>query len=702
MVDWLRSYEKRRKITIDSSLIDATLTDFPLLIHLSVASGIGNDDVTDIINELRDDGGRAKIAITIGDGVTECEVEIENWSLDSLLRPSYEAFLWVKVPSVSSSSDTDLYIYWDAASGDNWNFIHLPDTAGAERVWDINFVGVYHMMDQSGLANDGDELPAGANNAFWQGVASDKDFFYALSSQWTGTPKDQPTEPIPPGNANARNIIRKIRRADGVQVQNLGDADTDAINSVDADIGDPCENCVPADSWTFSSGGISQANNDREPYLYVACRERTAATKGVSIIKYQLDPLLELEEIVLAAKGGNGAFDTGSPLFGYGLAEGVTWRNGFFWVVFGGNGGAGSATHKIRFGAIGQYDENWNEIAVHELFENPVGDFGPQDIEWLGDYDIIINNHEGHADPFYRYYRWTGSTFELRRSYVQLTESTTARIGQGFTVRDGLIYFASRVDDLLVRADLENIDTSLISDSTLNENHGTKNAFKPDGVGVAGMVFQAQQYDDDGVKDPTIDLFSPASLQPSSLSIDIAFRYNGTVDTTRTLVYMMDGFNLAVLAGGHIRVETTGLGGGGVHFSSFADIGADTIHVIGVAFSEADDEIKLFLDGVEVVAGDFPVTDATGSITYNGSDEVSIGSEHVGGAGAGPFWDGEIDEVRISNISRPDAYFKAHYNSYNDSLVTYGAAEVIRILPSGAIFTSGAGVATGPGRAVGY
>ena len=39
------------------------------------------------------------------------------------------------------------------------------------------------------------------------------------------------------------------------------------------------------------------------------------------------------------------------------------------------------------------------------------------------------------------------------------------------------------------------------------------------------------------------------------------------------------------------------------------------------------------------------------------------------------FFDGLIDEVRISNVARSAAWIKASYNSLNNSLLTYGARE---------------------------
>ena len=42
------------------------------------------------------------------------------------------------------------------------------------------------------------------------------------------------------------------------------------------------------------------------------------------------------------------------------------------------------------------------------------------------------------------------------------------------------------------------------------------------------------------------------------------------------------------------------------------------------------------------------------------------------------YFNGLIDEVRISDTARSPAWIKASYNSENDTLLTYGAMESVR------------------------
>ncbi len=146
---WLSGWSKRIKIIIDHSNIDDALSNFPVLVYLSNSSGRFSNDVSCVFDELQNGSGRKKIAITTSDGTTQCYVEIERW--DATNR---RAWLWTKVPSVSSSQDTILYLYYDMNQADN--VVHVGDTGStaAANVWDDNFKLVLHLHEAGGLHLD--------------------------------------------------------------------------------------------------------------------------------------------------------------------------------------------------------------------------------------------------------------------------------------------------------------------------------------------------------------------------------------------------------------------------------------------------------------------------------------------------------------------------------------------------------------------
>ena len=169
---WLGTWKKRRKITISNTNIDSALSDFPILVKISTSSGTGNDDITDIFPELGSDANRKKIAITTDNGETQCYVEIERFDY-----PNSAAWLWVKVPSVSDSVGTELYIYYDSSQSDNTTYIGDTTDAAARSVWDDNFKFVMHMaQDPNGdVAETIKDSTSNANHGTPDGTMTSSD-----------------------------------------------------------------------------------------------------------------------------------------------------------------------------------------------------------------------------------------------------------------------------------------------------------------------------------------------------------------------------------------------------------------------------------------------------------------------------------------------------------------------------------------------
>jgi hypothetical protein len=132
-------------LTISSGSIDEDLIDFPAMINLSNSSGLNSFDATEVFNIL----GENKLKIKVEQGNTQCYVEIESWD-----STSNKANLWVKIPVVSSSSDTILVLTANPYMDDNTEYVGETTSDAAKNVWDDAFVGVWHMaQDPSGGIN---------------------------------------------------------------------------------------------------------------------------------------------------------------------------------------------------------------------------------------------------------------------------------------------------------------------------------------------------------------------------------------------------------------------------------------------------------------------------------------------------------------------------------------------------------------------
>ena len=133
------------KLIIDSSKVDSDLTNFPVLITLSSGTGITGFDATPVFDELSTISGTKKIAITDAND-NQLYTEIERWDWGN-----EEANLWVKVPTISSGTDTNLYLYYDSTQPDNVTYVGDTGDTPAKSVWDANFVGVWHMAQDPSI-----------------------------------------------------------------------------------------------------------------------------------------------------------------------------------------------------------------------------------------------------------------------------------------------------------------------------------------------------------------------------------------------------------------------------------------------------------------------------------------------------------------------------------------------------------------------
>jgi len=156
MAWWNADWKKKRLVTISAEDVPEDLTDFPVLIEISATAGKNNQDITSIFTYTQANG--EDFRPISADETTVLDYEIELWD-----SANQKALIWVRLPSISSASDTTFYIYYDNPAA--------ADAQNPTGVWDTNFKMVLHMnQDPSGAApqlldstiNDADATTAGA------------------------------------------------------------------------------------------------------------------------------------------------------------------------------------------------------------------------------------------------------------------------------------------------------------------------------------------------------------------------------------------------------------------------------------------------------------------------------------------------------------------------------------------------------------
>ena len=117
----------RQKITISAASVEATLTNFPLLVRIT-------DSTNTVFSKARSNG--QDIVFTDSDGTTKLNHEMEYY-VNTAGSASMDA--WVKVPTISPTSDTTVYMYYGSSSA--------ATQENPTGVWDSNFKAVWHMSD---------------------------------------------------------------------------------------------------------------------------------------------------------------------------------------------------------------------------------------------------------------------------------------------------------------------------------------------------------------------------------------------------------------------------------------------------------------------------------------------------------------------------------------------------------------------------
>jgi len=135
---------RRCKITIESSEVDATLTDYPVLIL------VGN-----LPSEMVDNDGPYPALEGGGDirfssdeaGQNQLALDVKSFHLDNAPQYANSAQLFVKIPSLSSSVDTDIWVWWNKAGETQPG---VATTYGRNAVWKDTHISVWHLNEDSG------------------------------------------------------------------------------------------------------------------------------------------------------------------------------------------------------------------------------------------------------------------------------------------------------------------------------------------------------------------------------------------------------------------------------------------------------------------------------------------------------------------------------------------------------------------------
>ena len=133
------TYDKRKKITIQTTNVGTDLTDFPLLVKIAADSDMADANA---------DG--FDIRFTEDDGSTEIPYERQAWTGGA--ASAVTAIFWVKsdVTTVGTGA-TDIYIYWRSTD--------TADGANPTAVW-VDYAAVWHLNALTDSTGNGNTMTA--------------------------------------------------------------------------------------------------------------------------------------------------------------------------------------------------------------------------------------------------------------------------------------------------------------------------------------------------------------------------------------------------------------------------------------------------------------------------------------------------------------------------------------------------------------
>lgn len=129
----ISSWPYRKAITISNANVGSNLTNFPLFVGFNSDADIGNKSLSTGYD----------IRFTDANG-SFLPYERETWSGGGGTAAS--GSFWVKVPTISQSQPTTIYIYYGNSSA-NTDWTQTGSPTIAQSVWDGNYKGVWHFGD---------------------------------------------------------------------------------------------------------------------------------------------------------------------------------------------------------------------------------------------------------------------------------------------------------------------------------------------------------------------------------------------------------------------------------------------------------------------------------------------------------------------------------------------------------------------------
>jgi len=611
---WDTNWQYRKEIIVDYSMVDVDFTDFQFLI---------NTVDIDLMNDAQDDGD--DIVFTDDNGI-KLEHEIESFN-----GTSGELVAWVNVPSLSSAVDTVLYMYYGNPS--------CTSQQNIEAVWDSSFVMVQH-LNEGGEEEDATVHDLGFGPHSLQG---DDNYLY----------------------------IGSISSSDGVGVRILLKSDFSVYKHLD-----------PSGSGTFVerisvSGDLVAFTQGNKGHVYDMSSDTYIIQ--VNAITTLRAAYIDGEHVYFGETTGKiyrvNITTLVQDFFTLGT-ENIREIDGHEdRLIVASNNDNVYLINRISLATIHTFTDSTANAEVSQIDEDYIWYGSDNQKIWIRDADspytllttltepsndITAVFHDGNSwfascDDG-NVYAWNASSgFSLIKVIDKSVGGSAERLWLD-TVNNHL-YFIIDSDQELWRMSypLSPLEFGAI-DSTSNNNDGTYLGSPT--TGIPGKFDGAIDFD--GTND-CINLGNDASIEPGFLTIEAWIK----PDDTNQDRYIIQGIGV-----NKITERSYVTPGGYRNLAGTSDIQIDEWTYVTLTYDGS--ELKIYVNG------GFESSFAAPGILRQSGGSLFIGAESGGATpSSGTYFNGIIDEVRISNIARSDDWIEAQYNCMNGGYITFGSEQLM-------------------------
>ncbi|WP_186762854.1 DUF2341 domain-containing protein [Lentzea tibetensis] len=676
------SWQYRKTITIDHTKVSANQTNFPVLVNITDA---------DLRVFSQSDGD--DMLFTSSNGTTKLSHEIESWTSSTGVLVA-----WINVPALSSTTDTMLYLYYGNASASSQQ--------GGTAAWPSQYKSVWHLSENpAATAPQFEDSSSLANNGTAQGMAAGAQVAGKINGSLTldGTDDYMSTTNLLTNPQNFAEEVwfktstasgRKVVGVEQVQVgTGIGSYDRHIYVGTDGKVyfgvNDGAGNNITVAStgtvtdgaWHHVVGYRDDATDTIGLYLDGTFQTSTASTQAQPYNGYVRVGAYRSLGPNWPSAGGHGYFP--------GSVDEVRYTDtvpSSSWITTQYNNQNSPATFMTLGGAqtqSGWYSTSWQYRKAVTVDATKVGtgthtDFpvlvARTDAGLIGKVqsdadDILFTAADGVTKLDHQVEYFNSSTGQMyiwvRVSSLTNASNTTLYMYYGnagaSSQQNATGVWASNHYGVWHLNETVNTNAGGFKDSSSAVNHATYQGspgmtntadFGVDLDGSNDYLSTAVQQTGSGPQVLTVEAWAQTTVASGKSIVGLDGAQTGTAATLwdRSLYMGTDGKARFMIYDGAVQVAV----------GNAATNDANWHHYVGT-YSSSTQQVLLYVDGV------LQTTQDTATTAESDPGWWRIGSYHesTGAAGANGYFDGLVDEVRVSSVVRSAGWNLTNKNAQN-------------------------------------